>query len=295
LGLAASDPEGQARVGAFRKVLNRLGWTEGGNLKVDYRWAAGDVARTRALAAELVSSAPEVIVVNTPPGLAALRDATSSIPIVFVQVLGASESGVVANPARPEANLTGFTHFYEYVMGSKWLALLKEMVPTLTRVAVMQNPDHPSWLGYRQSIAAAAPALGVQMIPAAVKAADDIDKALDELARTPESGLLVLPDTFTTVHRVRIVALAAKHRLPAIYPVRFFAAVGGLMTYGADVVELLGLAATYVDRILRGAAPHDLPVQATTKFELVINLKTAKALGLEVPPSLLARADEVIE
>jgi putative ABC transport system substrate-binding protein len=295
MGLAESDPEGQSRIAAFRRTLRERGWTEGGNVRVDYRWAAGDIGRTRTLATELVRSAPDVIVVNTPPGLSALREATGRIPIVFVQVLDASESGVVLNPARPEANVTGFTNFYEYAMSGKWLTLLKEIAPSVTRVAVLQNPNHPSWSGYQRSSAAAAQSLGVQVIPAGVNAPAEIDGALDALAREPGGGLLVLPDTFNTVHRDRILALADRLRLPAIYPSRFFAAGGGLMAYGADLVELLRLAASYVDRILRGAAPGDLPVQSSTKFELVINLKTAKALGLEVPPALLATADKVIE
>jgi putative ABC transport system substrate-binding protein len=295
MGLAESDPEGQSRIAAFRRTLQERGWTEGGNIRVDYRWAAGDIERTRTLATELVNSGPDVIVVNTPPGLSALREATRRIPIVFVQVLDASESGIVLNPARPEANVTGFTNFYEYAMSGKWLTLLKEIAPSVTRVAVLQNPNHPSWSGYQRSTAAAAASLGVQVIPAGVNAPAEIDGALDGLAREPGGGLLVLPDTFTSVHRDRIVTLADRLRLPAIYSQRFFATGGGLMAYGADLVELLRLAASYVDRILRGAAPGDLPVQSSTKFELVINLKTAKALGLDVPPALLATADEVIE
>jgi putative tryptophan/tyrosine transport system substrate-binding protein len=295
MGLAESDPEGQARIAAFRRTLQERDWMEGGNIRVDYRWAAGDIERTRTLAMELVSSAPDVIVVNTPPGLSALREATRSIPIVFVQVLDASESGIVLNPARPEANVTGFTNFYEYAMSGKWLTLLKEIAPSVTRVAVLQNPNHPSWAGYQHAVAAAAPSLGVQVIPAGVNAPAQIDGALDALAREPGGGLLLLPDTFITVHRDRIIALANRLRLPAIYPSRFYAAGGGLMAYGADLVELLRLAASYVDRILRGAAPGDLPVQSSTKFELVINLRTAKALGLDIPAKLLALADEVIE
>jgi len=295
MGLAESDPEGQSRIAAFRKTLQDMGWTEGRNVRVDYYWAAGDIDRTHALAKELVGSAPDVIVVNTPPGLSALRLETHTIPIVFVQVLDASESTVVLNPARPESNVTGFTNFYEYGVSGKWLALLKEIAPSVSRVATLQNPNHPSWVGYQGSIAKTAPLLGVQPIPAHVYTPADVDNVLDALAREPNGGLLVLPDTFTTVHRDKIVALADHHRLPAVYPLRFFATGGGLIAYGADLVELLRLSASYVDRILRGARPSDLPVQSSTKFELVINLKTAKALGLEVPPTLLARADEVIE
>ena len=295
MGLSESDPEAQSRIAAFRKTLQGLGWAEGRNVQVDYYWAAGDIDRTHTLAKELVSSAPDVIVVNTPPGLSALRVETHTIPIVFVQVLDASESTVVLNPARPESNVTGFTNFYEYGVSGKWLALLKEIAPSVSRVAILQNPNHPSWVGYQSSIAKTAPLLGVQPIPAHVYTPADIDNVFDALAREPNGGLLVLPDTFTTVHRDKIVALADHHRLPAVYPLRFFATGGGLMAYGADLVELLRLSASYVDRILRGARPSDLPVQSSTKFELIINLKTAKALGLDVPPALLARADEVIE
>ena len=295
MGLAESDPEGQSRIAAFRKTLQDMGWTEGRNVRVDYYWAAGDIDRTRTLAKELVSSTPDVIVVNTPPGLSALRVETHTIPIIFVQVLDASESTVVMSPARPESNVTGFTNFYEYGVSSKWLALLKEIAPSVSRVAILQNPNHPSWVGYQSAIATSAPLLGVRPIRAHLYTPADIDNAVDALAREPNGGLLVLPDTFTTVHRDKIVALANHHRLPAVYPLRFFATGGGLMAYGADLVELLRLPASYVDRILRGARPSDLPVQSSTKFELVINLKTAKALGLDVPPTLLARADEVIE
>src|SRR5215468_10655526 len=269
MGLSESDPEAQSRIAAFRKTLQDLGWTEARNVRTDYYWAAGDIDRTHALAKELVSSAPDVIVVNTPPGLSALRLETHTIPIIFVQVLDASESTVVLNPARPESNVTGFTNFYEYCVSGKSLALLKEIAPSVSRVAILQNPNHPSWVGYQGSIAKTAPLLGLQPIPARVYTPADIDSVLD--------------------------ALADHHRLPAVYPLRFFATGGGLMAYGADLVELLRLSASYVDRILRGARPSDLPVQSLTKFELVINLKTAKALGLDVPPTLVARADEVIE
>src|SRR5262249_16844359 len=262
MGLTESDPEGQSRIAAFRKTLQGLGWTEGRDLRTDYYWAGGDIDRTHALAKELVSSAPDVSVVNTPPGLSALRLETHTIPIIFVQVLDASESTVL-NPARPESNVTGFTNFYEYGVSGKWLALLKEIAPSVSRVAILQNPNHPSWVGYQSAIATSAPLLGVQPIRAPLYTPADIDKALDPLAPEPNSGLVVLPDTFTTVHRDKIVALADRHRLPAVYPLRFFATGGGLMAYGADLVELLRLSASYVDRILRGARPSDLPVQSS--------------------------------
>ncbi len=295
MGLADGDPEGQARIAAFRRGLEDLGWTDGRNIQIEIRWAAGSIDRTHAYAADLVRQAPAVILVNTPPGLAALQRATQTIPIVFVQVLDASESGVVANPARPGANITGFTSFYEFAMTGKWLGLLKEIAPHIKRIAAMQNPNHPSWSGYWRAIEAIAPSLGVRAQPAAVSEADQIDRAIDEIAREANSGLLVLPDTFNVVHRDRILSRAAHHRLPAIYPSRFFVTGGGLISYGADLVDQLRRSATYVDRILRGERPGDLPVQASTKFELVINLKTAKSLGLVVPVSLLVQTDDVIE
>jgi ABC-type uncharacterized transport system substrate-binding protein len=294
MGLAEHDPEGQARIAAFRRALQNLGWMEGRNVHVDARWAAGDVERTRQLAQELVETSPDVIVVNTPAGLAALRQATHTIPLVFVQVLDASETSVVLNPARPESNVTGFTNFFGYDMSGKWLELLKEIAPKISHVAVLQNPNHPSWQGYLGSLSRTAPRLGVHIVPAPSYTPEDIDSALARLAHH-KGGLVVLPDTFNTVHRDRIVGLAAEHRLPAIYPSRFFVTSGGLMAYGADLAHLVGQAATYVDRILKGARTADLPVQQSTKFELVINLNIAAALGLHVPPALLARADEVIE
>jgi putative ABC transport system substrate-binding protein len=295
MGLAESDPEGQARIAAFNKTLQALGWTEGTNIQVDYRWAGGDIERTRSLADELVKSAPDVIVVNTPPGSSALRQATSTIPIVFVQVLDASESGLVANPAKPEANVTGFTNFYEYATAGKWLQLLKEVAPPVGRVAIMQNPNHPSWVGYLDKSITAGASLGLRIVPTRIYAPSDIDDLLDAFAREPNGGLVVLPDTFTTVHRQRIIDAVARNRVPAVYPLRLFAMSGGLMAYGADLIEMLRLAAAYVSRILQGEAPRDLPVQSSVKFELVINLKTARGLGLTVPETLLATADEVIQ
>ena len=281
MGLAEDDPEGRSRLATLGRALQDLGWIEGHNIRMDYRWAAGDIGRTHILATELVRSAPDAIVVNTPPGLSALQVKTHTIPIVFVQVLDASESAIVVNPARPEANVTGFTNFYEYAISGKWLSLLKEIAPSVRRVTVMQNPNHPSWVGYQGSIAAAAPLIGVQPVEARIYTPADIDNTFDVMTREPNGGLLVLPDTFNTVHRAKIIALAARHRIPAVYPQRFYATDGGLMAYGADLGGLLRLAASYVDHILRGARPADLPVQSSSKFELVINLKTAKALGLD--------------
>lgn len=295
MGLSVTDPEGQARIAAFRRGLEELGWTDGRNVRIDIRWAGGSIDRTRAYAAELVAHTPKVILVNTPLGLAALQQATQSIPIIFVQVLDATDSGVVRNLARPAANITGFINFYQFGMTGKWLGLLTEIAPHVRRVMVMQNPKHPSWTGYWRAAEATASSIGVLVKPAAVLEADHIDRAIKEFARETHGGLLVLPDTFNTVHRDRIISLAAHHHLPAIYPSRFFANAGGLMSYGADLIDQLRRSSAYVDRILRGTGPGDLPVQASTKFELVINLKTVKALSLSVPATLLASADEVIE
>jgi putative tryptophan/tyrosine transport system substrate-binding protein len=294
MGLAENDPEGQARAAAFLRTLRELGWVDGRNIRVDWRWAAGDAARTEALATELVSSTPEVIVVNTPRGLSALRQATVTIPIVFAQVTDVSESGII-NPAHPQDNVTGFTHFYTYEVSGKWLQLLKEIAPAVMRVALLQSPTHPSWSGYVSSMKEAASAAGVQLYPVPVNAVGDIDRVFDDLPAASNIGLVVPPDTFTTAHRDRIVSLANERRVPAIYSAPIFAAAGGLISYGADVVELVRLTATYVDRVLRGASPKQLPVQSSSKFKLVINLRTASTLGLAVPPMLLARADEVIE
>jgi putative ABC transport system substrate-binding protein len=236
-----------------------------------------------------------VIVVNTPPGSSALRQATTTIPIVFIQVLDASESGLLANPARPEANVTGFTNFYEYAMAGKWLQLLKDVSPSLERAAIMQNPNHPSWVGYLDKSIAAGRSLGLRIVPARIYVPTDIDTFLDVFAHEPNGGLVVLPDTFNTVHRQRIIDASARNRLPAVYPSRFFAVDGGLMAYGADLVGLMRLAGGYVDRILRGEAPTGLPVQSSAKFELLVNLKTAKALGFTMPEVLLATADELIQ
>ena len=294
MGLAESDPEGQKRIKGLRSRLNELGWIENRNLRLDCRWAAGDIARTRALATELANSVSEVIVVNTPPGLAALREATSTIPIVFAQVTDVAESGITT-PARPQANVTGFAHFYTYDVTGKWLSLLREIAPGVAQVGLMQNPDHPSWMGYVAAMEATASAVGLGVYRAPVNEPAEIDRALDGIAEKRNAGLIVLPDTFTAVHRHRIVQLANKHGIPAVYPTSFFATAGGLMSYGSDVADLVRSTGTYVDRILRGASPGELPVQTSTKYELVINLNTAKALGITVPPTLLARADEVIE
>jgi putative ABC transport system substrate-binding protein len=291
---AENDPEIQARDKAFRQGLAALGWMEGRNILIDYRYAAGDAARIKAFAAEIVSAGPDVILASSTPVVAALRQG-NPLPIVFVQVTDPIDQGFIASLARPGGNLTGFTTF-EPAMGSKWLETLKEIAPGVARVALMFNPDTaPFGRVFWQPVRDAASSFDVKPIQAPFRDAGEIEYAIEALARDGNGGLVVLPDISTTNHRDLIIALAARHRLPAVYPYRYFATNGGLVSYGSDVADVYRRAASYVDRILKGEKPSALPVQAPVKFELVINLKTAKALGLEVPPSLLARADEVIE
>jgi putative tryptophan/tyrosine transport system substrate-binding protein len=288
--IAESEPEAQARLASLREGLRALGWTEGHNIRIDYRFAAGDPERARSSAVELVSLGPDVILANGTAILSALRQATQSIPIVFVLVPDPVGDGFVASLARPGGNLTGITNF-EFPMGGKWVEFLKEMAPHLSHVALIFNPETaPYARHFLQSVAVGAEAT---LLP--VRNDSDIERALETVAGQSKSGLIIVPDLFTSGHRELIVALAARHRLPAIYPLRFFVAHGGLLSYGVDTLDLFRRSASFIDRILKGDKPSDLPVQAPTKFELVINLKTAKALGLEVPPTLLARADEVIE
>ena len=295
MGLSQEDREAQARLAAFRNRLREAGWGEGRNINIETYWAAGDIDLTRKHAGEIVRNAPDVILVNTPPGMIALQTETTNIPIVFLQVVEPTEAGVVVSPARPGGNVTGFTHLYEYSIVGKWLALLTEIAPNTTRAMALQHPAHPSWPGYIRALEAAATSLGIKALAGPVRNEAEIDRTIIELAQEPNGGLIVLADSFTAVHRDKIVSLAERHRIPAVYPLLYFAPSGGLITYGADLVELAGLAATYVDRILRGAAPGDLPIQSSTRFKLIINLRAAKKLGIEVPPTLLARADEVIE
>src|SRR5262245_37409173 len=294
IGLAENDAEAQARVIAFREELRKQGWAEGRNVQIDFRWAVGDDERVRAFAKELVDLQPDVLVAHSTPETAALLHQTHAIPIVFVQVVDPVGSGFVQSFARPGGNATGFTNHDQATLGGKWLELLKQIAPSVTRVTFIFNPETmPIYL--LRSVEAAPPSFGVKLIPAPVRDTGEIERAISEFAREPNGGLLVLPDIFTGSHREPIIAQAALHRLPAIYPFRFFATSGGLMSYGIEPVALYRQAAAYVDRILRGAKPGTLPVQAPTKIELVINLKTAKALGLTIPPGVLAIADEVIE
>jgi putative tryptophan/tyrosine transport system substrate-binding protein len=288
-----TDSEAKARVAAFREGLEKLGWTEGRNISFDYRWAL-DPDRLRAYATGLVGMTPDVIFAAGGASLVALQKATQTIPIVFAGVADPVANGFVASVARPGGNITGFTT-YEQTIAVKWLELLKEIAPRVTRVAFIYDPANPLSSGYLREIEAAAPSLGMKVSAQAVHNSAEIERMLDVDASALNNGLIVLASPVVTANRKQIIALAAKHRLPAIYHFRDFVTAGGLASYGADLLDLERRAATYVDRILKGGKPSDLPVQFATKFALVINLKTAKALGLTVPQSILLRADEVIE
>src|SRR6476661_7331273 len=295
MGVAKNDPEGQARVAAFQQGLAELNWADGRNVQIDYRWAAGDTDRIRAYTAELVALAPDVLVGNGTSALTALRDATQSIPIVFVLVNDPVGQGFIDNLARPGGNITGFS-FLEYSMIWKSLELLRQLAPSVHRLAIMFNPTTaPHYNVFLRSLEAVPPPtpLDVKAAPVGTQAA--IEQAVAKLAKESDSGLLVPPDTYTIVHRRLVISSAAQHRLPAIFTYRQFVREGALITYGPETTAIFHRAASYVDRILRGANPGDLPAQAPTKFELAVNLRTARTLGLEVPPTLLALADEVIE
>ena len=289
----ADDPEGQARVMVFKQALHALGWIEGRNVQFIYRWSAGDVVHARQFAKELLDLRSDVILANTTPIAIAVKDTTRTTPTVFVQVSDPLTAGVVQSLARPGGNLTGFTNF-EPSIASKWLELVKRVAPNITRVAYLFNPDTAP-LFYARAVETAAPMLSVKPFAAAVHNADEMERVIEQFARESDGALLVLPDLFTATNRQSIVAIAAHHRLPAVYPARYFVAGGGLMSYGIELLETYRQAAAYVDRILKGERPNDLPVQRPTKFEFVINLKTAKALRLTLPPQLLARSDEVME
>jgi len=294
MNLASDDAEGQARLAAFHQGLQQLGWTVGRNVQIDYRWGAGNADYIRKFAAELVALAPDVILSTGSPSVAALQQATRTVPVVFVTVVDPVSSGFVDSLARPGGNITGFT-LYEYSISGKWLALLKEIAPGMTRAAVIRDPALTAGGGQLGVIQAVAPSVGAEVTPVNVRDAGEIERGITAFARSPNGGLIVTASTLAGVHRDLIVALAARHKLPAVYPIPYFARSGGLMSYGPDSVDQYRRVASYVDRILKGEKPADLPVQAPTKYELVINLKTAKALGLDVPTTLLARADEVIE
>jgi ABC-type uncharacterized transport system substrate-binding protein len=292
--LAEDDPDSPARVAALGRGLRELGWIEGSNVRIDYRWGGGDLDRVRRYAAELVGLAPDVILVSSGSALAALQNATRTVPIVFVNVSDPVGAGYVASLARPGNNTTGFTLF-EYSISGKWLELLKEIAPRMTRAAVIRNPSITSGTGQFGAIQAVAPSLGVELTPIDARDASGMEHGIAGFTRGSNGGLIVTASPSAVLHRELIIGLAARHRLPAVYPIRLFVTNGGLISYGPDEIDQHRRAASYVDRILKGEKPADLPVQAPTKYELIINLKTAKAVGLEVPATLLARADEVIE
>jgi putative ABC transport system substrate-binding protein len=292
--LAADDPQSMARIAAFLQGLQQLGWTDGRDVRIEYRWGAADADRIRKGAAELVALTPDVILSVGTPGVTALQQVTRTIPIVFVTVADPVGAGLVASLARPGGNTTGFTVF-EYSIGGKLLEVLKEIAPRLSRVAVLRDPAIASGIGMWGAIQSVAPSFGVELSPVDVRATGEIESGVGAFAREPDGGLIVPGSAPAIFHRDRIIALAARHRLPAVYPYRFFVAAGGLISYGPNPVDEYRRAAGYVDRILKGEKPAALPVQAPTKYELVVNLKTAKALGLTVPDTVLARADEVIE
>jgi putative ABC transport system substrate-binding protein len=293
---AESDVEARTQIAAFLGVLATLGWDDGRNVRIDYRWAAQDMARIRASAKELVELQPDVILSRTTPVTAALLKETRTIPIVFVVVSDPVGDGFVASVSRPGGNVTGFTNV-DASLGGKWLQLLKEIAPRVKRIAFMFDSRMAPGGGvfYRRLIEEAAPSIGVQVIETVVHDVTDIKRAIERFGREPNGGLVVLPDVTTVRHRRTTMSLAAHHRLPAIYPTDYFTKEGGLISYGADYLDLYRKSASYVDRILRGAKPAELPVQGPTKFQLAINLGTAKALGLTVPPALLLRADQVVE
>jgi putative tryptophan/tyrosine transport system substrate-binding protein len=294
MGMTADDPESQVRLAAFAQGLQQLGWSVGQNLQIDYRWGGGNAELMRKNATELIALAPDIILAHSSTALTPLLQATRTIPIVFTTVADPVGAGYVDSLARPGGNVTGFSNF-EYTIGGKWLELLKEIAPRVTRVAVFRESAIAAGPGQFGAIQAAAPAIGVEVLPIDVRNADEIERAVTPFAQSSNNGLIVTASPGSALHRDLIITLAARHKLPAVYPYRYVVAAGGLLSYGPDFADQFRRAASYIDRILKGEKPADLPVQAPTKYELVINLKTAKALGLEVPPLLLARADEVIE
>jgi putative tryptophan/tyrosine transport system substrate-binding protein len=292
--LPADDPEATARTAAFLQTLQELGWTDGRNVQIDIRWGAGDAERIRKYVAELVALKPDVVLATGASSVGPLQGATRTVPIVFVQVTDPVGAGLVESLARPGGNATGFALF-EYSTSGKWLELLKQIAPRVTRPAVLRDQTSQTGLGQFAAIQSAASPLGIELRPVGVRDAGEIERGITALAQSANHGLIATTGAYVLLHRELILALAARHRLPAIYPYRSLVTNGGLISYAPDSIDPYRRAAGYVDRILKGEKPADLPVQQPTKYELVINLKTAKALGLEVPPTLLARADEVIE
>ena len=292
--LAAGDQQSQRRITAFVQGLEKLGWADGRNVRIDYRWSAANAEDIRKYAAELVALAPDVILAAASPAVGALLQATPTVPIVFVNVADPVGAGYADSLARPGRNATGFTNF-EYSMGGKWLALLKEIAPSVVRVAVFRDPAIASGPGQFGAIQAVAPSVGVELSAINVRDTGEIERSVLAFARSGNGGMIVTGSPLSVVHRDLIIRLAAEHKLPAVYFERFFAAGGGLISYGPDQADDFRRSAAYVDRILKGERPAELPVQTPTRYQLAINLKTARALGLTVPESLLARADEVIE
>jgi len=294
MNFSADDAEGQARLAAFRQGLQQAGWSVGGNIRIDYRWAADDAELFRKDAAELVALAPDVILASGNPSVVALQQATRSVPIVFGPVTDPVASGFVESLARPGGNITGFSAF-EYSLSGKWLELLKELSPRVSRAAIVRDLGLPQGSGLLGAIQSVAPSLSVELSPINVGDTAAFERAVAAFARSTNGGLIVTTSPWAVAHRDLIIALAAQHHLPAVYAFRYFVTSGGLISYGPSSIDQFRRAAGYIDRILRGEKPADLPVQTPTKYELVINLKTARALGLEIPPTVLARADEVIE
>jgi ABC-type uncharacterized transport system substrate-binding protein len=292
-GAAKDTPDLQARLAAFQQVLQQLGWTDGRNVRIDYRWGAGSADNIRRYAAELVALAPDVILA-TGPTVEQVLQATRTVPIVFVITADPVGSGFVDSLSRPGGNATGFMLF-EYSLSAKWLELLKQIAPAVTRAAVLRDPASTSGVGQFAVIQSVAPSVGIEVSPVNVRDAGEVERAVKAFARSSNVGLIMTSSPLTALLRDLVITLAAQHKLPAVYNNRSYAEAGGLISYGANFIDQYRQAAGYVDRILKGEKPADLPVQAPTKYELIINLKTAKALGLEIPPTLLARADEVIE
>ena len=292
--LAADDPQGQAEVAAFQQALQQLGWSDGRNVRIDTRWVAGDAERVRRYAAESIALAPDIILAAGAVTVAPLLQAIRTVPIVFAIVPDPVGAGFVETLARPGGNATGFMQF-EYSLSGKWLELLKQIAPAVTRAAVLRDPALTSGVGQFAVIQSVAPAVGMEVSPVNVRDANEIERAVTAFARSSNGGLIVTSSALAVVHRDLIIALAARHKLPAVYYRRLYVTSGGLISYGPDFVDQFRRAAGYVHRILKGEKPADLPVQAPTKYELVINLKTARTLGLEVPATVLARVDEVIE
>ena len=294
MNTSADDPEGQARIAAFHQGLQEWGWTLGRNARIDVRWGAVDADNSRRYAAELVALAPDVILASASAAMGALQQTTRTLPIVFVSIIDPVGAGFVESLARPGGNATGFALF-EYTLSGKWLELLKEIAPGVTRAAVFRDPAVGSGTGQYAIIQAVAQSLGVELRPMDVRDPGEIERAIVAFAQVPNGGLITAGAPSAGAHRNLIITLATRHQLPAVYPIPYFARSGGLIAYGPDIVSSYRRAAGYVDRILKGEKPADLPVQAPTKYELAINLKTAKTLGLEVPPTLIATADELIE